>query len=259
MATILVVDDERLICDLLKEVLSRHGHEVYTALSGRQALETYTTHRPNAMIVDLHMPEMNGIELLKQLRLIDPVAMVMMLTGQGTDELESQARELGVTDFLRKGLSLDAVVQSINRVSHRPRGASEVLLPPTQGSDKKPKGESILVVDDERMIRDLLQEYLGIRGFHVRTAQDGAEALALVAEQPPQVVILDMYMPGMSGVDVLAELGVRQYKGKVIVLTASQDEKLLQQALNLGSVDLMSKPVDLERLSLAIHVGLALA
>jgi len=116
---------------------------------------------------------------------------------------------------------------------------------------------SILVVDDEPMIRDMLEQYLGLQGFRVRSAQGGAEALALVAQEPPQMIILDMYMPGMNGIEVLGELRARRYKGGVIALTASQDEKLLQEALNLGSVDILGKPVDLARLSLAIQVSLA--
>lgn len=72
------------------------------------------------------------------------------------------------------------------------------------------------------------------------------------------MVILDMYMPGMSGLEVLRELRARDYKGGVVALTASQDEGMLQQILDLGSVDVMGKPVDLERLALVLHVGLTL-
>jgi len=125
---------------------------------------------------------------------------------------------------------------------------------------RKPRSKnavSILVVDDEPMIRDMLKQYLGIQGFHVQSAKDGAEALAFVAQDPPQMIILDMYMPGMNGIEVLGELRARRYKGGVIALTASQDEKLLQEALKLGTVDILGKPVDLARLSLAIQVSLA--
>src|SRR2546422_7748950 len=102
MATILVVDDERVFCDLLKTVLGSNGHEVFTAYNGREALDLFSQHRPQVTLLDLRMPEMNGIEVLRQIRTIDASAAVMILTAWGSDALEKQARQLGVTDFLSK-------------------------------------------------------------------------------------------------------------------------------------------------------------
>lgn len=116
-----------------------------------------------------------------------------------------------------------------------------------------------MVVDDEAMIRTLLTKFLTLRGYRVRAAQNGAEALAMAAQQPPDLVILDMDMPGMNGLDVLRELRARHYAGGAVALTASQDEQLLQQTLDLGSVDVIGKPVSLERLELVVQVGLLVA
>jgi DNA-binding response OmpR family regulator len=260
MATILVVDDEKMVSDLLRTVLIRHGHEVLTASGGREALELFRKHSPTIMLLDLGLPDMNGIEVLKQIRAINPQAVVMVLTGGGTDDLENQARELGVTDYLRKGLSLDVLVGALARAVQQPVPAPS----PPSHAQKNPaeatEADSILVVDDEAMVRGLLSEYLSLRGYRVRTAQNGPEALASVGQYRPRLVILDLYMPGMNGVEVLRELRNKgRYDGAVIVLSASQDEKLLQETLALGSVDIMSKPVDLERLLLAIQVGLVLS
>lgn len=257
MATILVVDDERMICDLLRAVLSRHGHEVLTATSGQEGLEAFRQYHPQVTLLDLRMPGMDGITLLKRIRAVDPQAAVMVLTAWGTDDLENQARELGVTDFLKKGFSLDVLVSAMDRVVQQ---AAKAPAPSPQpgGAEGDRKKESVLVVDDEPLIRDMLMQFLSLRGYRVRTAQNGKEALALAEEEPPNMVILDMYMPGMNGLDVLRELRERNYKGGVVALTASQDEKLLQQVLDLGSVDVMGKPVDLERLALVLQVGLTL-
>jgi len=104
MATILVVDDERMLCDLLQEMLRQHGHEVFTAYSGQEAIELHRQRRPHFTLLDLHLPDMNGIEVLTRIRESDPKAAVMILTGAASDELEQQARALRVTDFLIKGL-----------------------------------------------------------------------------------------------------------------------------------------------------------
>jgi len=116
-------------------------------------------------------------------------------------------------------------------------------------------GDFILVVDDEPQIRDLLKRFLTLRGYKVRVASDGQQALTMVEQEAPQLIVLDVYMPGINGVEVLRQLRRRKFTGGVILLTGSQDDKLLQEALDLGSVDVMGKPVDLERLALAIQVG----
>jgi CheY-like chemotaxis protein len=261
MATILVVDDERLVCDLLRSVLSGYGHDILTASNGREALELFKKHRPRFTLLDLRMPVMNGIEVLKQIRTIDPQAAVMVLTAWGSDALQQQARQLGVVDFLSKELSLDTLVEKMERTLPRsaqkasaakavaPAGAPQVA-PPAPGD-----GDSILVVDDEPQIRDLLKRFLSLRGYEVQVASDGQQALKMVEKEAPQLIVLDVYMPGINGVEVLRQLRGRKFTGGVILLTASQDDKLLQEALDLGSVDIMGKPVDLERLALAIQVG----
>ncbi len=261
MSTILVVDDERLMCDLLGSVLARHGHEVLTALNGRDGLELFKTHRPRFTLLDLRMPEMNGIEVLKQIRMIDPQSAVMILTAWGSDALEQQARQLGVVDFLSKRLSLDILVEAMERTLQQsaqatsPAQAAAPAGAPQAALAAADDGDFILVVDDEPQIRDLLKRFLSLRGYKVRVAADGQQALTMVEQEAPQLIVLDVYMPGINGVEVLRRLRGRKFTGGVILLTGSQDDKLLQEALDLGSVDVMGKPVDLERLALAIQVG----
>jgi len=261
MSTILVVDDERLICDLLRSVLAGHGHEVLMAMNGREGLELFKKHRPRFTLLDLRMPEMNGIEVLKQIRAIDPQAAVLILTAWGSDALEKQARQLGVVDFLSKGLSLDVLVDAMERTLQQsaqaasPAQAAAPVGAPQAAPVATGDEDFILVVDDEPQIRDLLKRFLTLRGYKVRVASDGQQALTMVEQQAPQLIVLDVYMPGINGVEVLRQLRRRKFTGGVILLTGSQDDKLLQEALDLGSVDVMGKPVDLERLALAIQVG----
>lgn len=83
MAKILVVDDDRMICDLLQAVLSRHGHEVLTATDGERGLELYQQHRPGITLLDFRMPKMDGITVLRRIRALNPEASVVMLAGEG--------------------------------------------------------------------------------------------------------------------------------------------------------------------------------
>ena len=258
MATILVIDDERMICDLLRSVFSAHGHEVLTATSGREGLELFRQRKPRFTLLDLQMPGMDGIEVLQQIRAIDPHAGVIMLSGGATDALEIRARGLGVTDFLRKGAPLEALVRTMDRAMQRPlkvTAAPAATMAVGAVPSDSPETLSVLVVDDEAQIRIMLSQYLTLRGYQVRVAPDGPTALAMVAEKLPRFIILDMYMPGMNGLELLRQLRAKKYEGGVLGLTGSQEENLLQGVLDLGAVDVMGKPVNLERVELAVQLG----
>ena len=120
MPTILVVDDEQMLCDLLKEELSNCGHEVFTATNGRDGIELFTQRRPDLTLLDLHMPEMSGIVVLRRIRALDPQARVVILTGGATSVWKNQARELGVTEFLLKGVSLNILVRALGKAMQQP-------------------------------------------------------------------------------------------------------------------------------------------
>lgn len=259
--TVLVVDDEQIICDLLNTVLSHAGYEVFTACNGRDGLALFQRRRPQLTLLDLRMTEMNGIEVLKDIRKLDPQADVMILTAWGSDALERQARQLGVTDFLSKRMTLNAVMASLERMQQRqhktvtakaPVAAAAAATPPM------PPSASILIVDDEPQICTALMKAISPLGYRVRSASSGAEALALVEQETPALIILDMHMPEMNGIGVLRGLQEKKIRSGVILLTGSHDEKLMTEALDLGVVDIIGKPVSMERLMLAIQLGLML-
>jgi DNA-binding response OmpR family regulator len=247
MAEILVIDDEPLVCTLLQIVLTRHGHEVRMAYNGREGIESFRRNRPRFTFLDLYLPDMTGIEVLRQIRRIDPEGAVLILTAARSREMEQQARELGVTDYLIKGLPVEALIGAVRQATLEP-------LQPAGGADS---GQcSILLVDDDPTIRLWLSEALTQRGHRVRTAQSGQAALDLVEADRPHLIVLDMHMPGMSGVEVLRRLRARNYTGATMMLTGSQEDALLKEALNLGAVDIVSKTADPERMILAIEARL---
>src|SRR5947209_20531477 len=99
MATILVVDDERLICELLHVVLSSQGHEVLIASNGEQALGLFAKRRPRLTLLDICMPGLDGIEVLQQIHWIARLGPVMILTALDTDTLRPEAKYRVVTEI----------------------------------------------------------------------------------------------------------------------------------------------------------------
>ena len=115
----------------------------------------------------------------------------------------------------------------------------------------------ILVVDDEPGLRNLLQKFFTRHGYDVRTVADGPAALAVLPTFQPQVVLLDVRMPGMSGMEVLARLHQEQPAIHVIMITAFDDEVIQEEARRLGAVDYLTKPFNLEYLSNTVLPKLA--
>jgi CheY-like chemotaxis protein len=255
MITILIVDDDQMNCDLLQNVFTRHGYHVISSTSGADGLVLFQQQAPRVTLLDLRMPQMDGLMVLKAIRAMDPHAPVIILGGGATEVQENQARALRVTDFIRKGLSLDILVEAVNRVAQLPAHPNTAPLP-QQGQASPPIDESILVVDDEPLIRDLLVQFLSLRGYRAVGAKDGYEALSMVDETPPDLILLDMVMPGMGGVEVLQALREREYPGGVVIMTGSHNEELLEEAWALGPQEVLVKPIDLERLLTAIQLVL---
>ncbi|HWC50564.1 MAG TPA: response regulator [Nitrospira sp.] len=254
MVKVLVIDDDRMNCELLQAVLTRHGYDVHSATSGIEGLNLFRQHAPRVTILDLRMPEMDGLTVLKEIRAIDPHAPVIILGGGATETQENQARALRVTDFVRKGLSLDVLVEGVNRVVQQPSKKQEAAgFQPGAAAET---GETVLVVDDEQLVRDLLVQFLSLRGYRALGVKDGAQALSMTEQAPPDLILLDLMLAGMSGVEVLRRLREKHFNGAIIIVTGSSDEELLEEAWSLHPQEVISKPIDLEKLLAIIQLVL---
>jgi len=114
------------------------------------------------------------------------------------------------------------------------------------------KNASVLIVDDEQVVRDSLTEWLKETGYEVSSAEDGYEALKIIDESSPNVVVLDMKMPGMSGIDVIRSIKEKGKKTGIIVVTAYGSVDNAVEAMKLGASDYIAKPFPPERLETAI-------
>ncbi len=115
MAKVLIADDEPMVVHLLKVVLTRLGHTVLTANGGQAALSEFKDHRPEATILDLDMPDMNGVDVLRGIRAVDSAAPIIVWSGAEMQLLEWEAQALGVTEFLQKSSSFDELGQALRR------------------------------------------------------------------------------------------------------------------------------------------------
>jgi CheY-like chemotaxis protein len=125
MAKVLVIDDEQGIRSLLDTLLSRKGYDVVLAESGRKGLELFRRERPDVLVLDLKMPEMDGLTVLRQIRSLDPIIPVIILTGAGTAETEQRVRALGVTEYVEKEFSLHLLGDALKRLLKTPNPTAQ--------------------------------------------------------------------------------------------------------------------------------------
>ena len=120
MVKILVIDDEPSIRSLLDTLLRRKGYDVVLADSGRKGLELFRREHPDVIVLDLKMPEMDGLTVLRQIHSLDPKKPVIILTGAGNTEAEQQVRALGATEYVEKEFSLHLLGDSLKRRLNNP-------------------------------------------------------------------------------------------------------------------------------------------
>jgi two-component system chemotaxis response regulator CheY len=116
MAKILIVDDAEFLRVRISKMLSGDGHQIAEAGNGAKALELYQTFHPNVVLMDITMPEMDGLSALKAIRSIDPKAQVIMLTALGQESVVLEAIKSGARDFIVKPFERDRVLSAISKL-----------------------------------------------------------------------------------------------------------------------------------------------
>ena len=249
--TVLIVDDDPEVRATLAEYLAADGFEVTEAANGLEALLHVRRERPRAVVLDLMMPRLGGLEALKRIRAFDPGIGVVVITGVQDVELQRQALELGALAVFGKPISSEEIAQVLDpgaRPAPRRRAAAAPAASAAEGR--------VLVVDDEPDVRAMLEEFCREQGWETRGASDGPAGVRGVLEWTPDVVLLDIAMPGLSGVGALPEIFAVAPRTKVIMVSGTQDLELSRRALAHGAVDYVTKPVDYAYLQRSIETAL---
>ena len=230
---ILVVEDNELNLKLVRDVLSYAGYQVMEARSGEQGVELAAECRPDLILMDLQLPGIDGTETLRQLRaspLTQEVPVVAVTAFAMREDRERAVRSRGSTDTSR---SRSASASSRRRCAASCRAAAM--------DDEA----TILVVDDQPPNIRLLDAVLSPRGYRVLTAASGEEALDVLREEAPHVVLLDIMMPGMDGYEVCRR--IREHPETaylpIVMITASDTQEKVR-AIEAGADDFVTKPFD---------------
>ncbi len=230
---VLVVDDDLELLRITKAQLEREGFSVLTATTGEDGIKQAARRRPDVILLDLLLPDKSGLDVLHVLKgepgTRDIPVLVVSVASDGIRSLS-----LGASEWLRKPVDSKALVGTVRR-----------LLDGSTGD-----APTVLVVDDETDTLDFLRDTLRSEGFRVVAAHDGRQALEALAKTRPDLVLLDIMMPELSGFEVLEALAQHPETASipVVVLTARADDLDAQRGLALGARKYMSKPFDVQAL-----------
>lgn len=226
---VLVVDDEADIRDIVKTYLEEEGCEVIEAENGNEAIVKAQKEQPDLIVLDIMMPGINGFEVAKHLK-DDPNTKDIPIIILSVLAQDSQYRQ-GILDYISKPFRQEELLATVRKIF--------------DNVDGKTKNKTVLIVDDDPDIVDIISICLKENHLNVDKAYNGLEALEKVKVKRPDLILLDINMPGMNGFDVIKNLktGPAFCDIPIVVLTGtyiSEEDK--NHGLTLGVAKYLTKP-----------------
>ena len=249
----LVVDDDFNTCDSMTKMLVKVGMRSEWTLSGkeavlraRQSIEMSDAY--HAYIIDWRLPDMNGIEVTRQIRSLNDDTPIIILTAYDWSDIEVEAKAAGVTAFCSKPMFLSDLRETLmSALGQKRTDATQELLPEKEESFK---GRTILLVEDNELNREIALEILREYGFQVDTAENGAVAVEKVRTSAPgryDLVLMDVQMPVMDGYTATRQIRALEDPAlagiPILAMTANAFDEDRRNALASGMNGFLSKPI----------------
>ena len=254
----LVVDDDFNTCDSVTKMLVKVGMRSEWTLSGKEAVLRARQSMElgdafHAYIIDWRLPDMNGIEVTRQIRSMGDDTPIIILTAYDWSDIEVEARAAGVNAFCAKPLFMSDIRETLMAaIGQKQTGAEDRILPEA-GPDFR--GRCILLVEDNELNREIAEELLKQYGFLVDIAENGAEAVEKVKNSAPgtyDLVLMDIQMPLMNGYEATEQIRALEdpalAKIRILAMTANAFDEDRKQALKCGMDGFLSKPIVMEEL-----------
>jgi DNA-binding response OmpR family regulator len=231
---------------MLSDLLEDAGFAVLQASDGLDALQQFRASRPDLIVLDLMLPGMSGWQFLDHTRAELDQAQVPVVVLTAVKRETDHPNTMGVAAWLSKPVDADRFLDSIERLAGRPPTHADI------SGEKSYK--RVLIVEDDRMIRNVLDEHLSGDGYRTDLARTISEARARIAANPPSLIVLDLMLPGPSGSDFLRERQTNRALANIpVVVISAAPQKRLLEAKELGADAFLSKPFDLDALSALIN------
>jgi two-component system chemotaxis response regulator CheB len=264
---VLCIDDSKTIHSLLKNILTEEQGFVIKniAMNGAEALKLLETEKYDAITLDLHMPIIDGLGFLSQRKDKTPVIVVSSINRED-ESIAKEAIRLGALDYVEKP-TIENLINSGNEIRAKIKSVIKQVKPRNVETTKKVDLSNktldrskikTLIVDDSETIRDLLAKIISSDpNFEIiGKAKDAFEAEKIMKQTKPDLITLDIHMPGKTGVEFLKEFQSKQFIPTVMISALShEDGPFVMEALAAGAIDYIKKPEfkELTKLTPIIH------
>jgi DNA-binding response OmpR family regulator len=230
---VFIVDDDRDFAESLALLLEARDYQVELAFSGEEAIAKFRERDFDIAFMDVRLPGKSGIESFLEIRKFRPSARVVMMTGYSVEQLLDQAVEHGAWGVLAKPIDVGQVLEMLENI--------------------KPDG--ILIVDDDQDFVESLRDLLASEGYTAFVAGNGQEGIERVRSNGIDILILDLCLPILSGLETYLELKRTGHTIPTIVITAYSDEYAddIDRLRSLSVSGVLRKPFDPRELLEAIE------
>lgn len=239
---VLIVDDDIHICRELETDISRSHMKTHSALSIDDARKILKSEDIDIVILDVYLNGENSIGFVSEVKGKYSSCEVIIMTGFSTQDLAVEALRKGAIDYLEKPLDMKILNTALGRAMDKIKREKEMDFKHT-----------ILLADDDVHLTENLSRILSKEGYEVLTANDGKTGYDIINSKKVDVMICDMEMPVMSGMELMEKVKRNFGDTEVIMMTGFGDESLAIEALRKGAINYLRKPIDLEELLISIE------
>jgi len=244
--TVLVIEDDHMNMKLMRSLMGLGGYRMLEATDAETGLHLAAEHRPDLILMDVQLPGLDGLSATRRLKENSDLTTipVIALTGLAMEGDREKALEAGCQDYISKPINTRSFLDSIGALL-LPKNHVDGIEPSVPTSPHRPY-RHILVVDDDPMNVKLVDAILKKDGYESLKAYNGIEALAQVEEHHPDLILLDVMMPGKDGYQVTRELkGNAATAGiPIIMITALNGTEDKVRGLECGADEFLTKPVN---------------
>ncbi len=256
MSKILVIEDDIFLGDVLMQKLKAGGYEALLSRDGASGLKQIHDWKPDLVLLDIILPQMNGYEVLEA-KIKDPrisAIPVIVISNSGQPVEINRALALGVKDYLVKAqFDPEEVIVKV-RLQLSKEGSGPSLTERTAASVAEPvkaaeappvgtlTGKKIMWVEDDKFLSDIIARKLSTQGCGLLHASDGEQALKILETEAPDLILLDILLPGLDGFEILKRIKEGPRKATPVVLLSNLGQKSdIEKGKALGAIRFLIK------------------
>ncbi|MDO8572774.1 MAG: response regulator [bacterium] len=237
---ILIIEDDHTLGNLLLDKLTAEGYTVFFETDGQVGLQKIRDLKPDMVLLDIVLPNKNGYDILDEVSKDPELKKICMIVISGSGQPVDLKRilDLGAKDYLIK-TEFDPGELLIKMKKHLADENSQVK----KVMSKKNSDIKIMIVEDDPFLSSIASSRMEREGYKISVAMNGEEALTLLENNIPDLILLDIIMPGMNGFEVLKKIKSNERLKDVLIIIFSNlsQEHEIEEAKNLGADDFLIK------------------